>query len=189
MKLKSIALGCVLAAASLGVASAATTTVRIIAFNDFHGNLQSPGNFSIQPGGSGTALISKASGGVDYLAGYVNSLKAGYPNNVVVSAGDLTGASPLISGAFHDEGAIETMNRLGLEFNAVGNHEFDYGKTEILRKQNGGCYPGGTVGIDTCLGAASPNPVPVPAPFEGAKFKYLSANVVDTAFGKTLFPA
>ncbi|MFI3197500.1 MAG: bifunctional metallophosphatase/5'-nucleotidase [Methylococcaceae bacterium] len=190
MKLNSIALGCALAVASIGAACAATTTVRLISFNDFHGNLQSPGNFSIQPGGSGTALVSKASGGVDYLAGYVNSLKSGYPNNAVVSAGDLTGASPLISGAFHDEGSVEVLNRLGLEFNAVGNHEFDYGKTEILRKQNGGCYPGGVVGQDTCMGAASVGtPVPVPYPFEGAKYKYLSANVVDSLSGKTLFPA
>jgi 5'-nucleotidase len=169
-----------------------TTAVRIIAFNDFHGNLQSPGLFNLVPGSCSTnppPASCKSSGGVDYLAGYVNSLKAGFPNNVVVSAGDLTGASPLISGAFHDEGAVETMNRLGLEFNAVGNHEFDYGKTEILRKQNGGCYPGGTVGTDTCMGGASPNPVNVPYPFEGAKFKYLSANVLDTASGKTLFPA
>jgi len=129
-KIKSLALCCALAAASASAfATGTTTTVRVIAFNDFHGNLQSPGNFSIQPGGSGTALTPKSSGGVDYLAGYVDYLKAGYPNNVVVSAGDLTGASPLISGAFHDEGAIETMNLLGLEFNAVGNHEFDYGHT------------------------------------------------------------
>jgi len=189
MKLKNITLGVALVLASMGAATAATTTVRLISFNDFHGNMQSPGNFSIQPGGSGTALTSKASGGVDYLAGYVNNLKSGYPNNAVVSAGDLTGASPLISGAFHDEGAVEAMNRLGLEFNAVGNHEFDYGKTEVLRKQNGGCYPGGTIGRDTCMGVASVGtPVPVPYP-EGAKYKYLSANVVDTVSGKTLFPA
>ena len=73
----------------------------------------------------------------------------------------------MISGAFHDEGSVEAMNRLGLEFNAVGNHEFDYGKTEILRKQNGGCYPGGVVGHDTCMGAASLGaPVPAPYPFD-----------------------
>ncbi|MFA5982578.1 MAG: bifunctional metallophosphatase/5'-nucleotidase [Methylococcaceae bacterium] len=187
MKLTQLVLGCTLAAAT-ATACAADVTVRVIAFNDFHGALQSPGNFNIQPGGSGTALISKPSGGADYLAGYVNSLKTGVSNSIVVSAGDLTGASPLISGAFHDEGTIEIMNRLGLEYNAVGNHEFDNGRVEILRKQNGGCFPGGVVGQDTCLGAA-PIPVPVPVPFEGAKFKYLSANVVDTTTGKTLFPA
>ncbi len=153
-------------------------SVRVIAFNDFHGNLVSPGDF-----------LGKASGGVDYLASYVNSLKLNHPYHVVVSAGDLTGASPFLSSAFHDEGTIETMNRLGLEYNALGNHEFDNDKNEILRKQNGGCFAGGVVGLDTCLGAASPNPVPVPNPFEGAKFKYLSANVLVKSTGKTLFPS
>ncbi len=176
-KIKSLALGCALALVSASAFSA-TTTVRVIAFNDFHGNLQSPGTFGIQPGGSGSPTTQKASGGVDYLAGYVDYLKTGFANTVVVSAGDLTGASPLISGAFHDEPAIETMNLLGLEFNAVGNHEFDYGKKELLRKQLGGCYPGGVIGVDTCLGASSTStPVSVPYPFSGAKFRYLSANV------------
>ncbi len=159
----------------------ATTTVKIIGFNDFHGNLLSPGNFGVQSGGSGTAIISKAAGGVDFMAGWVNKLKAQNPNNVVVSAGDLIGASPLISAFFHDEGTIETMNRLGLEFNAVGNHEFDEGKVELLRMQNGGCHP---TDANSCKGLA----VGTPVPFEGAKFKFLSANVLDTVSGKTLFP-
>jgi 2',3'-cyclic-nucleotide 2'-phosphodiesterase (5'-nucleotidase family) len=73
------------------------------------------------------------------------------------------------------------MNRLGLEFNAVGNHEFDDGKAELLRMQNGGCHPTDT---GSCQGAR----VGTPVPFEGAKFKFLSANVVDTATGETLFP-
>ena len=150
-------------------AQAATTTVKIIAFNDFHGNLQSPG-----------ALGGFPSGGIDYLAGYVASLKAQNPANVVVSAGDLIGASPLISSFFHDEGTIETMNRLGLEFNAVGNHEFDEGRTELLRMQSGGCHP---TDSNSCKGAD----VGTPVPFQGAQFKFLSANVVDTASGKTLF--
>ena len=77
---------------------------------------------------------------MDILAGYVADLKSKNPNNVVVSAGDLIGASPLISALFHDEGTIEAMNRLGLGFNAVGNHEFDEGKDELLRMQNGGCH-------------------------------------------------
>src|SRR5262249_4123519 len=123
----AIALGALAGSA----AQAATTTVKIIAFNDFHGNLQSPGN--LQPPGAPLA----PSGGIDYMAGYVASLKAQNPANVVVSAGDLIGASPLISSFFHDEGTIEAMNRLGLEFNAVGNHEFDEGRTELLRMQNG----------------------------------------------------
>ena len=119
-------------------------------------------------------------GGVDYMAGLVKQLKADSPNSVVVSAGDLIGASPLNSALFHDEPTIETMNRLGLEFNAVGNHEFDDGREELLRMQNGGCHPSDA---NSCRG----NQVGTAYPFEGAKFDFLAANVVDTASGKTLF--
>lgn len=170
------ALASIFAAPALEAQAPATTTIKIIALNDFHGNLTSPGNFQ-----GSAALPSVPSGGVDFLAGYVASLKAQNPNNVVVSAGDLIGASPLVSALFHDEGTIEVMNRLGLEFNAVGNHEFDDGRAELLRMQNGGCYTGDA---NTCLGAK----VGTPVPFEGARFKFLAANVTDTATGKTVFP-
>jgi 5'-nucleotidase len=159
-----------------------TLRVRLLAFNDLHGNLQSPGSFGVQAGGPGTPIVSNPSGGVDYLAGFVTAGKAGYPNTAVVSAGDLIGASPLISALFHDEPTIETMNRLGLEFNAVGNHEFDEGKDELLRMQRGGCHP---TDANSCQGAS----VGTPVPFEGARFKFLSANVVDAATGHTVFPA
>lgn len=157
-----------------------TLAVKVIAFNDFHGAFDKQGAlFGVNP-----------TGGVANMAAFVQQLKKGNPNNVVVSAGDLTGASPLASALFHDEGTIEVMNRLGLEFNAVGNHEFDAGAAELVRKQRGGCA---TVDINgnpvdpatTCRGAD----VGTPVPFEGAKFSYLAANVVDTGNGKTLFPA
>ena len=57
----------------------------------------------------------------------------------MVGAGDFIGASPLISALFFDEPSVETLNRIGLEFNAVGNHEFDKGSAELLRLQSGGC--------------------------------------------------
>ena len=124
-----------------------TLRVRVIAFNDFHGNIDGAGLtlrsdadnlFVVTPTG---ARVGVPAGGVDYMAGMVDQFKAGSPNSVVVSAGDLIGASPLASALFHDEPTIETMNRLGLEFNAVGNHEFDEGREELLRMQNGGCHP------------------------------------------------
>ncbi len=151
------------------VSLAATVTVKVLAFNDFHGNLQSPGTFAGPP-----------AGGVDALAAYVANLKAQNPNTVVVSAGDLIGASPLVSALFRDEGTIETMNRLRLDFDAGGNHEFDDGSAELLRLQNGGCHLSDP---NSCQGAS----VGTPVPFEGAQFKFLSANVVVTATGKTLF--
>src|SRR5262245_21695226 len=73
-----------------------TMGVRLIAFNDFHGKLQSPGPFGVQAGGPGTPIVnqpagSPTSGGIDVMAAYVAALKAGHPNSVVVSAGDLIG--------------------------------------------------------------------------------------------------
>ena len=48
-----------------------TIKVRVIAFNDFHGTLQSPGTFGVQAGGPGTEIVNQPAGGVDYLASYV----------------------------------------------------------------------------------------------------------------------
>ena len=90
-----------------------------------------------------------------------------------MSAGDLIGASPLLSALFHDEPTIEAMNLIGLDLNAVGNHEFDEGATELLRMQNGGCHP-----TDGCQDGTG---------FAGAKFKFLAANVVNTTTDETLF--
>lgn len=156
-------------------AQAQNTTVKIIAFNDFHGNIQSPGKFRATPDSPDVPA-----GGADYLAGYIQHLKRENPLHIVVSSGDLTGAAPLASTLFHDEGTIEVMNRIGLDINAVGNHEFDHGNRELQRKQHGGCIPNDP---DSCKGAS----VGTTVPFEGAKFQYLAANVYD-ASSKTIFP-
>ncbi|WP_340610922.1 bifunctional metallophosphatase/5'-nucleotidase [Xenorhabdus bharatensis] len=133
--------------------------VRVLGLNDFHGALKAPKN---------------QSGGIEHMATLIKELKQDNPNNIVVAAGDLIGASPLLSSMFHDEPSIEALTLAGLEATSVGNHEFDKGKTELLRKQNGGCHP-----VTGCQG---------PAPFKGAGFQYLSANVTVNETGKTLFP-
>src|SRR3954467_8935247 len=125
-----------MSSSSSSVADATPFTVKIIGFNDFHGNLQSPGTF----GQTANSLSpKKAVGGAEYLAAYITKIKSSNPNSVVVASGDLIGASPLVSALFHDEPAVETLNRMGLDFTSVGNHEFDKGATELLRLQNGGC--------------------------------------------------
>jgi 5'-nucleotidase len=174
---RALVLVILLAALTVNAQSAKSITVKIIAFNDFHGYLQSPGNFS-----ANAQSPTVPSGGADALAAYVKSLASENPNHVVVAAGDLIGASPLVSALFHDEPTIEAMNRIGLDITSVGNHEFDKGSAELLRKQNGGCA---TSDQNTCEGSK----VGTPTPFEGAKFQYLSANVIDSKTGKTLFPA
>jgi 5'-nucleotidase len=153
--------------------------IQLLAFNDFHGNLEPPsgsnGSITTGPGtDGGTATVN--AGGAAFFASHIEQLRAQNPNTVVVSAGDLIGASPLVSGIFHDEPTVAVMNQLGLDINSVGNHEFDDGREELLRMQNGGCHP-----VDGCKSSTS---------FPGAKFKFLSANVfTDVATRKTLLPA
>lgn len=153
--------------------------MRVIAFNDFHGYIDSPGTVSVTDPTDSTKTIKEPLGGAAYFATLVQQLKAQNPLNVVVGAGDMVGASPLDSALFHDEPTVQALSQIGLEFTSVGNHEFDKGQVELLRKQNGGCYNGGTVGADTCL---------INGSFSGASWKYLAANVVDNTTGKTLFP-
>lgn len=165
-------------------ATKAPFTVKIIGFNDYHGTLETPGTF-----GANT-LVPTASrpavGGAEYMAAYVARMKANNPLNVVVGAGDFIGASPLISALFFDEPAVETLNKIGVEFNAVGNHEFDKGKDELKRLQNGGCKTtNGVPEANSCKGFGSA----AQGTFDGAMFKWLSANVVENATGKTLLPA
>jgi 5'-nucleotidase len=130
--------------------------VQLLAFNDFHGHLE-------PPTGSNGRIGSTDAGGVEYLATHLAQLEAHNPNTLIVAAGDLIGASPLLSGLFHDEPTIEALNAAGLDVSSVGNHEFDEGWVELSRMQHGGCHP-----IDGCQDKT---------PFAGATFQYLAANV------------
>jgi 5'-nucleotidase len=139
----------------------------LLALNDFHGNLQPPS------GTSGQINTTKA-GGAAFLASLLNKerkkSRAAGATPLTVAAGDLIGASPLLSAAFHDEPTIKAMNLMHLDVSSVGNHEFDEGVNELLRMQKGGCLADGNGlnGQDSC---------PAGQTFDGAKFKYLGANV------------
>jgi len=156
------------AVGSAGAKPSGTVDVQILAVNDFHGNLQ-------PPSGSSGRIGTVDAGGAEYLATHINNLRAANPNTVVVSAGDMIGASPLLSALFHDEPSIEAFNQIGLDFNAVGNHEFDEGVYELIRMQEGGCHP-----VDGCLDGDD---------FAGASFRYLAANVTWKKNDKPIFPA
>jgi 5'-nucleotidase len=154
--------------ASVAAKPSRTVAVQILAINDFHGNLE-------PPSGSSGRIGTIDAGGVEFLATHIDQLRMQNPNTVVVSAGDMIGASPLLSALFHDEPTIEAFNLIGLDFNAVGNHEFDDGIAELIRMQEGGCHP-----VDGCLDGDG---------FEGAKFQFLAANVIWEKNGRTVFPA
>ena len=126
-------------AQALAAAPSATTDVRLITFNDFHGNLQPPA------GSSGRVTLPDGTtvdaGGAAYLATHVKQLRGEVANSLVLSAGDNVGASPLDSALFHDEPTMELLNGLGVKASTIGNHELDEGYRELLRMQFGGCHP------------------------------------------------
>ncbi|MEU9890911.1 bifunctional metallophosphatase/5'-nucleotidase [Sphaerisporangium sp. NPDC051011] len=149
---------------------AETVPVRLISINDFHGNLE-------PPTGSGGAIVNESgvsvpAGGAAYMATHLKSLAN--KNTVVVGAGDLIGASPLISAAYHDEPTVDLLGKLGLDVSSVGNHEFDEGLTELKRIQNGGCHP-----TDGCSPAGK---------WRGSDYEYVGANVVKEKSGRYALP-
>src|SRR6266404_2755727 len=173
--LAAVMLAIALDPASHALAQAASVDLRILAINDFHGNLRPPqSGIRIADPDDKTRKIAVAAGGAEYMATLVKQLRQGARNTIFVAAGDLIGASPFLSAMFHDEPSIESLSIMGLEVASVGNHEFDEGKDELLRMQNGGCHP-----IDKCQG---------PHPFLGAKFRYLAASTFEKNTGKTVFP-
>ena len=168
------------------------THVKLLAFNDFHGHLETGTPGTIVDPATGAAVPA---GGAEYFATHLKALGSQGENTFVVSAGDLIGASPLASGLMHDEPTIDFMNYVGLDTIGVGNHEFDEGKSELLRMQYGnrtwrgrgenkgssyvparadGCHP-----VDGCQDGT---------PFAGSVFQYLAANVIDTDADNPLLP-
>jgi 5'-nucleotidase len=152
-----------------------TTDVHLLAFNDLHGNLE-PASLNI---------YGHFAGGAAYLAKAVKDRQAQYGAlQATIFAGDNIGAAPLQNGLFHEEPIVLASNMMNVDFAGVGNHEFDKGATELLRIQNGGCHPDGCNAAPYRLPNGSTTNT-----YPGASFQYLSANVVRTASGQTLFPA
>lgn len=174
LRIFAIALTVLLAGCAQQATRTEPVSLRLIALNDFHGNLKTPGAIRLpDPKEPGKQQLVMA-GGAAHLATAIAALKKDAPNNLVIGAGDLISASPLISSLFKDEPAIEVLDRLGLDVASVGNHEFDRGKAELLRLVKGGCAAEG------CLTGA---------PYAGARFRYLAANVIETATGLPVLPA
>lgn len=148
-------------------------SIQILALNDFHGALL-PDNYE-SSFASAEGMQSAQLGGAARLGALLATLREEEPNTLVVAAGDLIGASPVISQQFLDEPAIVALSMAGLDVASVGNHEFDRGIAELQRMQNGGCEQF-TPRVPCAL-----------EPFAGAGFTYLAGNVADER-GTTLFP-
>lgn len=152
-----------------------TVTVGIAAINDFHGSLEPPHQSVVAPDGKGDFYPVPA-GGAAWLASAIDSVRAKYPNHLTLSAGDMIGASQISSSFYLDEPAIGVMNRIGVDYNAVGNHEFDNGVDELVRIKNGGCAQ--HTAIKPCQLES----------YKGSTATFLAANTLKPD-GTTLFPA
>src|SRR5215469_52678 len=162
--------------------------VRILAINDFHGNLERPSIASARP-----------AGGAAVLAAYLTAAEREAPERtLIVHAGDQLGASPPITRLNGNEPAIEFLNLLANArcaygeathfFDAsswrerpdrcnvigtLGNHEFDAGPAEIMRLLTGGNAPGGPY---------------LENPWRGSRVPYICANVRDRRTGELILP-
>lgn len=173
----------VLASAALLLAACASHPVSapleltVLGINDFHGNIQAsapvPKTLRVQDAAHPEQTVAVAAGGAAYVAAALDRLREAHPNSITVGVGDLIGAAPLASSLLADEPTIEAMNRLGMSLSVVGNHEFDRGREELLRRVRGEC--------PSAQGCQLPG-------FQGARFAYLAANVIDEASGKPIFP-
>jgi 5'-nucleotidase len=155
-----------------------TTDVHLLAWNDFHGNLEP----------AGLNIYGRFAGGAAFLAKAVEDKQKQYGHRqATILAGDNIGASPLVNGLFNEEPATVVSNLMHVDYASVGNHEFDKGKDELRRIQDGGCPAAGCKGAPYAV--ERHGRVKTTDTYPGADFQYLSANVIDNATGKPLFPA
>lgn len=155
---------------------ARAVNVKLVGFNDFHGQIS-----------AGRLVTGRPVGGAQVFAAYVRSLTAGFAGrSLIVHAGDAVGATPPASALLQDEPTIAFLNLLGSGCSyafrlsplcnlvgTVGNHELDEGQDELMRLVYGGNHEDGPFLAD---------------PYRGAKFPYVSANIVDADSGWPVLP-
>ncbi|GAB6274599.1 MAG: hypothetical protein STSR0004_14620 [Peptococcaceae bacterium] len=139
--------------------------LQILALNDFHGALES------------RTLQGKPIGGAAVLSGYLNKwedeAQAQGAVTMRVHAGDAIGASPPVSALLQDEPTMKFLEVARFVYGCPGNHEFDEGREELLRLQNGGPHP---------------KTEPYTGVWPGTQVhQYLCANVLDRQTQKPIF--
>ncbi|MZE55591.1 bifunctional metallophosphatase/5'-nucleotidase [Streptomyces sp. SID5770] len=174
-----IAAGTALLGGALSVSPAAaddTVDVQLLSITDFHGHLQPPtaAQGGSIPTGRGTSVTV---GGAAYLATHLERLRSGHPRSVTFATGDSFAGWPFEVDAFQDEPTIEVLNKLGVRFSAMGNHELDVSPEFLVQHmQEGRCF--GRIDVDSCFTDSTGRR------FHGADFDFQSGNVVDARTGR-----
>ena len=134
--------------------------IRLLGVNDFHGHLEPP---------------RAGVGGAAWLMAHLE--KATVPGRTIrVHAGDMIGASPLMSSWFHDEPTMLAGNLFRFDVGTLGNHEFDEGGEELVRMLKGGRRTGPAAYRRDASGKLVNTSAPG---YPGAAYPYIAANTVD----------
>lgn len=153
-----------------------TARVQLLGFNDFHGQLS-----------TGRVVGGRPVGGAAVLAAYLREEQRSFDgDSLIIHAGDHVGASPPASALLQDEPSIQFLNLLANRhcrygstrpscdvIGTLGNHEFDEGVDELLRLIGGGNHGAGPF---------------LEREWRGARFPYVSANVVDAESEEPIVP-
>ena len=211
--LATIALAVVAVPSALAKSAAKTpppkvTTVKLLAFNDFHGHLEANTPGTIQtgccvpnPATGAPQAIAVPAGGAEYFATHLkalgsdNGLLGGSADTYVVGAGDMIGGTPLLSGLFHDEPTIEFLNQIGSTSSASATTSSTRARASSSDAVREPGHAGGGVNTGSAYAPARADGChPVDGcqdgtPFYGSVFQYLAANVIDKSTGNPLLPA
>ncbi|MFI9551521.1 bifunctional metallophosphatase/5'-nucleotidase [Nonomuraea endophytica] len=143
--------------------------VQLLSLTDFHGYIRphtDAGNGTIKDAQGNTIVV----GGAPYIATHLKNLRQGKRNTVTFTTGDSFSGWPPEVARLADEPTIEFLNKIGVDFSAVGNHELDI-SLEFLRDHmgRGKCF--GQRGVDSCFTDSDGRR------FRGARFDFSAANV------------
>ena len=156
-----VVIGIISCSAVVTQRSTDTVSEKILAINDFHGQITTGQKFSNRP-----------VGGAAILASYLETAAKGWENRVVlVDVGDMIGASQPQCALLHDKPAFMFLNYLNRSIpviGAVGNHELDKGLSGLRRLIGGGDY--------------AKEPLPE-NPWHGIDFPLINGNMIDTGTG------
>ena len=170
--------------ASTGTPGAAFS-VKLIGFNDYHGNLQSPGSFAPNLARAGGAARAGGRRRVHRRTCQQAEGSEPEPCGGRRRRHDRRHAADLVA---VPRRARRWRRSTASAWNStpLATTSSTRARPKLLRLQRGGCkMDGGKIDANSCQGAK----VGTPVPFEGAKFQWLSANVIVTATGQTLLPA
>jgi 5'-nucleotidase len=154
--------------------------VQLVNITDLHGYLQ-PTDLS------GYNLVNNGSqqltvGGAAYLAANLKRIRAGQAHSIFFSSGDNFSGWPFEVDALANEPTVEVLNKLGLQFSTVGNHELDQRFPEFLLEHMEKGTPYSKAGRDDSFIDSTGRR------FHGADFPFYTSNIVYTDSGFTVVP-